>query len=597
MHIQVEGQPMAAPVKKVMISSTARDLPEHRDQVKDACLRQGMFPIMMEHLPASDPGALPESMRMVDEADIYLGIYAYRYGYIPKGYDISVTEMEYNRAVERGIPRLIFIMDKAHPIHFEDVEMGDSASKLEAFKARVKTAHVVNFFKSPQELQAQVINSLSQHRQPDLTAFHYVSDIPEPPEPYIAHPYTLLQTPTLIGRQTELNLLTDWVAKPGSVLYQARILSVVAIGGMGKSALTWKWFHDIAPNEMHPLAGRLWWSFYESDATFDNFVIRALAYVSRRPQEEIQKLPPPDREAQLLSILDREPYLLVLDGLERLLIAYARMDAARLLDDDLDQRTANYVTGALGLPKSAAQSFIGQHRLRKTADLRTGSFLRKLATVRASRILVSTRLYPADLQTDTGTERAGCMALFLPGLSDDDALNLWRTLKISGSREALVPLFHTFENHPLLIQVLAGEIAHDRRAPGDFDTWRKTHPNFNPFRLPLVQVKSHVLEFALRGLDETAQKVLMTIAAFRMPAAYDTLVALFVGEGKPCPSENCADRHSGRPGRSRLARLGPARQPLRPTPHCARRDLGWPGQRGSAGHLRDAQYTLRVLAQ
>ncbi len=203
-------------------------------------------------------------------------------------------------------------------------------SKLEAFKARVKTAHVVNFFKSPQELQSQVINTLSQHRQPDLTAFHYVSDIPEPPEPYIAHPYTLLQTPTLIGRQTELNLLTDWVAKPGSVLYQARILSVVAIGGMGKSALTWKWFHDIAPNEMHPLAGRLWWSFYESDATFDNFVIRALAYVSRRPQEEIQKLPPPDREAQLLSILDREPYLLVLDGLERLLIAYARMDAARL---------------------------------------------------------------------------------------------------------------------------------------------------------------------------------------------------------------------------------------------------------------------------
>ena len=40
-------------VKKVMISSTALDLPEHRDLVKDACLRQGMFPVMMEHLNAS----------------------------------------------------------------------------------------------------------------------------------------------------------------------------------------------------------------------------------------------------------------------------------------------------------------------------------------------------------------------------------------------------------------------------------------------------------------------------------------------------------------------------------------------------------------
>jgi hypothetical protein len=524
-------------MKKVMISSTAIDLPEHRDLVKDACLRQGMFPVMMEHLPAADADAIAESLRMVNEADIYLGIFAYRYGYIPKGYDISVTEMEYNLAVARGIPRLIFLMDKDHPVKPTDVETGEGAVKIEALKVQLKKERVVNFFKSPAELRAEVIDSLSKLRQPNLTAFHYVSDIPSPPEPYIAHPYTLLQT-NLVGRQVELKLLTDWVTKSSSDLYQARILSIVAIGGMGKSALTWKWFNDIAPSEMQPLAGRLWWSFYESDATFENFVIRALAYVSKRPREAIQKIPPPECEEQLLSILDREPFLLVLDGLERILIAYARMDAARMSDDDLDQRTANIVAGAFGLPKSAAQSFIGQHRLRKTTDPRIGSFLRKLATVRSSRILVSTRLYPADLQTDTGSERFGCGAIFLPGLSDRDALKLWRAFGISGSRETLLPVFHTFENHPLLIQVLAGEVSHDRRTPGDFDGWRKNHPNFNPFRLPLVQVKSHVLEFALNGLDGTARKVLVTIAAFRMPASYDTLVALLVGEGKQCAGEN-----------------------------------------------------------
>jgi tetratricopeptide (TPR) repeat protein len=289
---------------------------------------------------------------------------------------------------------------------------------------------------------------------------------------------------------------------------------------------------------MTSLAGRLWWSFYESDASFENFVIRALAYVSKRPREDIQKLPPPEREEQLLSLLDRKPFLLVLDGLERLLIAYARMDAARLSDDDLDQRTANFVAGAYGLPESAAQSFIGQHRMRKTADLRTGAFLRKLAATRSSRILVSTRLYPADLQTDTGSERFGCRAIFLHGLSDDDALNLWRAFGISGSRETLLPVFHTFDSHPLLIQALAGEVSHERRTPGDFDGWRKNHPDFNPFSLPIVQVKSHVLEFALRGLDETALKVLHTIAAFRMPAAYDTLVALLVGVDKPYSIES-----------------------------------------------------------
>lgn len=38
----------------IMVSSTARDLPEYRKEVLDACLRQGMFPILMEYLPAND---------------------------------------------------------------------------------------------------------------------------------------------------------------------------------------------------------------------------------------------------------------------------------------------------------------------------------------------------------------------------------------------------------------------------------------------------------------------------------------------------------------------------------------------------------------
>src|SRR6266702_3965215 len=196
-------------IKKIMISSTAINLPEHRDLVKDACERQGMFPVMMEHLPASSADAIQGSMRMVNEVDAYLGVFAHRYGFIPEGHSISITEMEYNRAVDRDIPRLIFIMDKAHPIRIDDVETGEGAAKLKAFKDLLTSRNIVNFFVSPEDLRYKVINSLSKLRQPNLTAFHYVSDIPAPPEPYIAHPYTLLQT-NLVGRQGELNLLTDW---------------------------------------------------------------------------------------------------------------------------------------------------------------------------------------------------------------------------------------------------------------------------------------------------------------------------------------------------------------------------------------------------
>ncbi|MDQ1522856.1 MAG: hypothetical protein QOE47_780 [Pyrinomonadaceae bacterium] len=527
-----------------MISSTALDLPEHRKEILDACLRQGMLPLMMEHLPAGDAEAIETSLRMVDDADIYVGVFAHRYGYVPGANnprDISITEMEYDRAVERKIPRLIFLIDKTHPITIDVVEQGEGAVKLGDLKSRLETEKVVNYFNSPTDLRAHVINSLSKLRQPDLNTFHYVSDIPAPPEPFIAHPYTLLQTHRLVGRQPELNLLTDWVARPDSAVYRAHILNVVAIGGLGKSALTWKWFNDIAPQEMRPLAGRLWWSFYESDATFENFVTRALAYVTRRPLAEVQQTPAPERESQLLNALDHEPFLLVLDGLERILIAYARMDAAHLSDDDYDRQTANYVANAHGLPPSAAQSFIGEHRLRKTADPRAGAFLRKLSNVRASRILVSTRLYPADLQAGTGAPLPGCYAIFLPGLADDDALELWRAFGATGARDSLLPLFQRADNHPLLIQALASEVARYRHAPGDFDAWRRAHPDFDPFGLPLVQVKSHVLAFALRGLDDKAQQVLRTIAAFRMPARYDTLAALLIGEGKPCADERELD--------------------------------------------------------
>lgn len=267
----------------------------------------------------------------------------------------------------------------------------------------------------------------------------------------------------------------------------------------------------------------------------------ALAYVSRRPLDEVQQIPAPERETQLLAALDREPFLFVLDGLERLLIAYARMDAAHLSDDDYDKQTANVVANAIGLPASAAQSFMGEHRLRKTADPRAGAFLRKLSKVRASRILVSTRLYPADLQTVTGEPLSNCAAIFLKGLADDDALELWRAFGASGARDSLLPLFQRADNHPLLIQALASEVARHRPAPGDFDAWRSAHPDFDPFGLPLVQVKSHVLDFALRGLGGKEHQVLRTIAAFRMPARYDTLAALLIGEGKPCADERELD--------------------------------------------------------
>jgi tetratricopeptide (TPR) repeat protein len=541
--------------KIVMISSTAQDLPDHRGEIREGCERAGFEPRMMEKDPALDADPIKASLQMVEEADVYVGVFAFRYGYVPEGCDISITEMEYDRAIALKKPRLVFFIHDDHPITKKDVETGPSEAKLEALKDRIGKERVATFFRSPKDLRAQVVEALTALAKEldaaaaggDATAavvakLHRRTSIPSPPEPYIAHPYTLLQSRELVGRQAELNALTDWVANPASAAFAARVFCFVAIGGMGKSALTWKWFKEIAPNEMKPLAGRLWWSFYESDADFENFLIRALCYVGGESEEAVRALPWPEREARLLRHLNEEPYLFVLDGLERILIAYHRMDASYLADDEYDEQTANWVAGAIELPATAAKSFVGQHRLRQTIDPRAGAFLQKLAGIAKSRILMTTRLYPSELQVATGYPRPGCFTYFLRGLSDDDALGLWRALNVKGSRGELVPIFRSVGGHPLLVQALASEVANYRNAPGDFARWRSDHRRFDPASLPLVKSRTHILEFALQGLSAQTRDVLHTLVGFRMPASYATLEALLVGPGMACSSAQDLDR-------------------------------------------------------
>ena len=547
--------------RSVFVSSAVEKLATYRPDIIDACMRSSMFPILYSNLPASSANKTDYWLSQMADAHVYLGIYAHQYGDILPEEGISLLELEYSHAQTNQIPCLMLFIDEQQPVTPDLYDSDTGREKLASLKARIRQQHAPQTFTTPEDLRAQIINALKQYRATAEAGanIHHISGIPQPPEVYVAHPYTLLSATQLVGRQTELNWLTDWVAKPSSELYNARILNVVAIGGMGKSALTWHWFNEIAPQEMKPLAGRMWWSFYESDARWENFIIRALAYVSRRSREDIRKnTKPGEREDMLLQILNREPYLLVLDGLERELLAYARMDAAHLADDDLDQKTANIVAGAIGLPEGAGQSFTGQFQLRKTADPRAGNFLRKLASVQASRILVSTRLYPAALQMITGAPIRGSSAIFLPGLEDHGALELWRSLGVGGSRDELLPIFQRFDNYPLLIRALAGEVARFHGGPGDFSKWLERNSDFTRVLMNLRRedAKSHVLAHALQGLSKSEQQVLHTIAAFRAPADYETLVALMVGEAKPFASEDALRRSVNRTRRSRLTRLG-----------------------------------------
>jgi tetratricopeptide (TPR) repeat protein len=510
----------------LFLSSTMQDLKPFREVVKHVCQRLGIALVTMEDFGPDTRNAVELCREKVDTSQLFLGLYAHRYGFRPDHLGPSITEMEYEWARARSLPMLLFLVDDDQPWPPKSIDRDEDAHRLGTFKARIRQSHVVRTLTAPDQLSEDLfvylpsfVDRVELSDKPIRTP---VTALPMAPEPYVAHQYTLLQTEQVIGRDDEIHRLNDWISDPAG----ARILNLVAIGGVGKSALIWKWFNERSADDAAPLAGRMWWSFYESDAGFERFVTAALAYCGKRELAEVQQLSPVDREWQLLRVLDREPFLLVLDGLERVLIAYASLDFVHKNEEELDEWAASAVVNG-PVPTEADKAHLRQHRLRQTIDPRVGLFLRKLAKVTASRVLASTRLYPAALETTTGDKLPGSAEWNLHGLEPSDAVALWRAMGVSGSETELRKLFETIDHYPLLIRALAGEVADYRPAPGDFDAWRSSHPDFDPFELPLIQARSHVLAYALGNLGEKPREVLNTIAAFRSPVGYGTLSSLF----------------------------------------------------------------------
>lgn len=148
----------------VFISSTSLDLPQHRAKIIEVLNRFHFQPIAMEHWPASGISPLELCRSRIYGADIFIGIYAYRYGWCPGGYNgMSITELEYDWAGEvmkdgKHMPRLCFIMSEKHPITIDMVEC-EKKEQLETFKERVQLQHV-DFFESADDLRAKVTEAL-----------------------------------------------------------------------------------------------------------------------------------------------------------------------------------------------------------------------------------------------------------------------------------------------------------------------------------------------------------------------------------------------------------------------------------------------------
>lgn len=93
---------------KIFVSSTIKDLPSERRAALEAVQNVGGFPVMSEFtMEAQSVDSLEACLSKVQESDIYVLIIGGRYGWQPEGKE-SITEMEYQTALNNNIPILVF---------------------------------------------------------------------------------------------------------------------------------------------------------------------------------------------------------------------------------------------------------------------------------------------------------------------------------------------------------------------------------------------------------------------------------------------------------------------------------------------------------
>ncbi|NQU84702.1 MAG: DUF4062 domain-containing protein [Mariniphaga sp.] len=97
--------------KKVFISSTCVDLKDYRQTAIEVVNRYKYTPLVMEFFLSQPDEPEVVCEKEIKECDIFVGIYAHRFGYTPKQSKKSITQLEYELATNEKKDCLCFLID------------------------------------------------------------------------------------------------------------------------------------------------------------------------------------------------------------------------------------------------------------------------------------------------------------------------------------------------------------------------------------------------------------------------------------------------------------------------------------------------------
>ena len=208
---------------KIFVSSTYHDLRQHRRVVLDTLLtlRAGIEVLAMEYFGGNPSDTVTVSREFVSNADLYLGVFGWRYGSIDRQTKMSVTEVEYRTALALQIPTYLYLIAEDQAVPPDAFDTGTGARRIRRLKAEIQGRHTVQFFTSPEDLGRRVAIDVAAHLRA-LQSPHPrpLQCLDGPVDEHInaAHPYIFLHAaaPSPIEGLYDVRLFIDVYENDGS---------------------------------------------------------------------------------------------------------------------------------------------------------------------------------------------------------------------------------------------------------------------------------------------------------------------------------------------------------------------------------------------
>ncbi|MCI0691685.1 TIR domain-containing protein [candidate division KSB1 bacterium] len=217
----------------------------------------------------------------------------------------------------------------------------------------------------------------------------------------------------LFGREKELKWLDEARADP-----HTNILTLVAWGGVGKTALVNEWLNGMAKDNYRGAERVYGWSFYsqgtreDKQVAADEFLAHALSWFG---DQASQAKSPWDKGVRLAELLRQQKTLLILDGVEPL----------------------QYPPGGL-------------------KDQGLQALLKELAQFNSGLCVVTTRVALTDLSLK---EKTSVKRIDLEHLSPETGAQLLKSLKVKGTEAELRAAAAEFNGHALALNLLGSYLA------------------------------------------------------------------------------------------------------------------------------------------